>query len=299
MAGVALAANWPDLLESEIRTVYIDRYKDLPAMVPDVFNVITSDRPYEKSTQVGAVPDHVEFTGKTTLVERTQGYDKTFTFTEYTAMILIQRKLMADDQSRTINKFPNGLAESANRSREKLGANQFNLAWTYEPSDGDGCEWAASDHPSNVSGVSTQSNEGTSALSAANVEATRLLMYDFTNDIGETITVNPDTLLIPRDLEETGWEIINSKGKVDTADNNANFHQGKYKLIVWDRLSDVNNWFMADYTRMKQDNIWWNREPIQLNKDNDSDTMAAKYLSYYRCGVGWEDWLSLFGQLVS
>ena len=214
-------------------------------------------------------------------------------------MIMIQRKLVADDQTRMVNKFPTGLAESANRSREKLGANQFSLAFTYEPSDGDGTELAASDHPSNVSGVSTQSNEGTLALSAANVETTRLLMYGFYNDIGETITVNPDSLLIPRDLEETGWEIINSKGKVDTADNNANFHQGKYKLIVWDRLTDTSNWFMVDYSRMKEDNIWWNREPIQLNKDNDSDTMCAKYLSYYRCGVSWDDWLWLLGNLVS
>jgi hypothetical protein len=35
MAGQALAANWPDLLEVDIRTVYIDKYKDLPAMTPD------------------------------------------------------------------------------------------------------------------------------------------------------------------------------------------------------------------------------------------------------------------------
>jgi phage major head subunit gpT-like protein len=207
--------------------------------------------------------------------------------------------LVADDQTRTVNKFPAGLAESANRSREKLGANQFNLAFTYQPTDGDGTELCAADHPSNVTSVSTQSNEGTLALSATNVETTRLAMYDFYNDIGEVITVNPDSLLIPRDLEETGWEIINSKGKVDTADNNANFHQGKYRLIVWDRLTDTNNWYMVDYNRMKQDNIWWNREPIQLNKDKDSDTMVAKYLSYYRCGVAWDDWLWLYGQLVS
>ena len=144
-----------------------------------------------------------------------------------------------DDQQRVIDRFPKGLATSANRSREKLGAQLLNLAFTYEDTaQGDGTELCASDHPSNVSGVATQSNEGTLALSATSVETTRLLMYDFVDDIGEQISVNPDTILIPRDLEETGWEIINSKGKVDTADNNANFHQGKYKLMVWDRLNE-------------------------------------------------------------
>lgn len=100
----------------------------------------------------------------------------------------------------------------------------------------------ASDHPSPVDGVSTQSNEGTLSLGAGNVETTRLAMHEFADDQGELISIDPNTLLIPIDLEQTGWEIINSKGKVDTAENNANFHQGKYKLIVWKRFSDSNNW---------------------------------------------------------
>jgi len=147
--------------------------------------------------------------------------------------------------------------------------------------------------------VSNQSNEGTSALSAANVEATRLDMYDFYDLAGETISVNPDTILAPRDLEETGWEIINSKGKVDTADNNQNFHYGKYKLVIWDRLTDADNWFMIDYSEMKEYLLWYNREPIQMFQDKDSDTLIAKYLSYYRCGTGWDGWTWVYGQLVS
>ena len=135
-----------------------------------------------------------------------------------------------------MSRYPKGLATSASRSREKLGAQVFALSFTFEPTDGDGAELCASDHGSNVAGVATQSNEGTSALSATNMETTRINMHNFTDDIGEKISVSPDTIIIPRNLEQTGWEIINSKGKVDTANNNANFHQGKYKLVVWDRL---------------------------------------------------------------
>jgi len=285
-----LAANWPDLLETDFRVIYIDQYKKLPAMVPDIFNVLTSDKAFEKSSSVGQVPDHQEFTGKVGEVERNQGYDKVITFTEYAAKIMIQHKLASDDQNRVVNRFPTGLATSANRSREKQGANVFILGTTYEPSDGDGCELFASDHPSNVSGVATQSNESTLTLGATNVETTRLAMYDFFGDIGEQISVNPDSIIIPRSLEETGFEIINSKGKVDTADNNVNFHQGKYKLMVWDRLTDAENWWMVDYAQMKEYLIWWNREPIQMFQDKDSNTLVASYISYYRCGTSWDDW---------
>jgi hypothetical protein len=41
-----------------------------------------------------------------------------------------------------------------------------------------------------------------------------------------------DMLLVPITLEEEAFELINSTGKVDTADNNKNFHEGKYKLLL-------------------------------------------------------------------
>ncbi len=123
-------------------------------------------------------------------------------------------------------------------------------------------------------------------------------MHDFRNDIGEKISPSPDTISIPRALEQTGWEIINTKGKVDTANNNLNFHQGKYKLIVWDRFSDTTNWFMSDYMAQKEYQIWWNREPVQFFQDKDSSTMVAIYLGYYRVGIVWEDWRYIYGNLV-
>jgi phage major head subunit gpT-like protein len=294
-----LAANWFDLLEVDFRKIYFDQYKALPMMVPDLFNILKSSQAFEKTSAVGQVPDHVEFSGKVQEVSPKQAYDKTFTFTEYAAKIEIQRKLAADDQYRVMSRYPKNLSTSANRSREKLGAGIYSLAFTYQPTDGDGTELCASDHPSNVSGVSTQSNEGTSSLSATNVEATRLLMHAFKDDIGEIISLDPNTITAPRALEQTAWEIINTKnGKVDTANNNANFHQGKYKLIIWDRLTDTNNWFMSDYGAQKEYLLWWNREPIQFFQDKDSNTMTAIYLSYYRCGTGWDDWRWIYGQLV-
>lgn len=293
-----LSVNWPDLIEKDFSKIYYDRYSAIPRMVPDLFNVMRSDSAFEKISAVGTVPDHVEFTGKVSEVSPTQAYDKVFTFTEYAAKIIIQRKLAADDQQRIMSKYPKGLAVSASRSREKLGVNLYDLAFTFEPSDGDGAELCASDHGSNVATTANQSNEGTLALSATNVETTRINMNNFQDDIGEIIPIDPDTLTIPINLEQTGWEIINTKGKVDTADNNANFHQGKYKLIVWKRLSDTNNWFMSDYSMQKEMQNWWNREPVQFFKDQDSNTMSAIYLSYYRVGQGWDDWRYIYGQLV-
>ena len=189
--------------------------------------------------------------------------------------IQVERKLAADDQTRTVSRFGGGLANSANRSREKQGAEVLTLAFTFEPSDGDGTELCASDHPSPVAGVATQSNEGTLSFGATNLETTRQLMLEYYDMIGERITVDPDTIICYIDNEETGWEIINSKGKVNTPDNNANFHEGKYRLVIWRRLN-TQDWFVVDYGAMKSDMgiQWFNREPIQFFQDKDSDTLS-------------------------
>lgn len=290
-----LAANWNNLLAKDFEKIYFDQYKQLPMMVPDLFNVQRAEGAYEKTSSAGQVPDFAEFTGNVAEVSPTHMYDKTYTFTEFAAKIEIQRKLAADDQYRVMNRYPKSLATSAGRSREKMGAQIFGLAFTFAPTDGDGVSLCSTSHPSNVPGVANQSNSGTLALSATNVETTRQNMALFKDDIGEIISVQMDTIIVPRALEQTGWEIINSKGKVDTANNNANFHQGKYKMVVWDRLTDTNNWFGAEYDMMKEFLMWWNREPVDFFQDKDSSTMIAIYLGYYRVGTGWDDWRFILG----
>jgi len=125
-------------------------------------------------------------------------------------------------------------------------------------------------------------------------------MAAFTGDQGEVINVNMDTILAPLDQEETAWEIINSKGKIDTADNNANFHFGKYKLIVWKNfLTDSNNWFAIDMDLMKDFLLFWDRIPLEFFQDSDSDTLVAKYIAYMRYGIGWSDWRWVYGHKVT
>ena len=200
-----------------------------------------------------------------------------------------------------MNKKPMGLAISARRTREKRGATIFNDAFSAEGSglSGDGTELCASDHPSNTPSVATQSNEGTSALSSTAVESARTAMADFRDFEGEKISVIPDLILVPRALEQTAWEIISSRGKVETANNNANFHYGKYKLAVWDYLTDANNWFMIDTAMKDMFLLWFDRIPLEMGRDKDFDTYLAKFSSYMRFSNGFSDWRWVYGMLVS
>ena len=300
----ATSENFGDLISPGFYKIFTKRIKEPEAMLQDLYGMRTSTKSQEKDSSVGQFSDFDEFTGTVAYSDLYQGYDKTFNFTEYAKGFKIERKLWDDDLTGIMNKKPANLAEAASRTREKHGFSVFNEAFTTVSTSnsgggGDGLELCGSAHPSNAPGVSTQSNEGTTALSVTAVEATRRLGRDMRGDQYELLDVQYDTIITPIELEQTAWEIINSKGKIDTSVNNANFHQGKYKLIVCPRLTDATDWFMVDSKLMKDMLLFWDRIKPEFFQDKDSDTLIAKFVCYMRYGFGWNDWRFIFGQLVT
>ena len=300
MPNVLISENWPDLLLPGFRKIFVDVFKQLPSQLDQVFNIQDSDMATEKLSQVGAFPGVSEFTGKIEYSESpVQGYDKSISHTEYAGGYIVERKLAADDLYRIVAGFPKSFATSVKRQRETLGWDVFNNAFTLAPSDGDAVSLCSSSHPSPADASYALDNSGTSVLSATSVSATRLYMRKFTDDTGGKIYIMGDTLIVPLDLEEKAWEIVTSRGQLDSANNNPNFSQGKYKVIVAPFLSSAKNWFMVDSAMIKDHLFWFNREPVQYFKDSDSDTLQAKYAVYFRCSTAWQDPRFLYGHVVS
>lgn len=289
---------WPDLKEPVFRTIFdgeFTRFSEKNSNLSELFSMKTSDKNYEKDSSAGALGDLDEFTGTVEYDDSYQGYDSTYEFTEYAKGIKIERKLYDDDLYNIMNKRPAQLGYSVARTREKHGAQIFNEAFTTVHSSFDQLSLCNTAHTS-TGGGANQSNSGTTAFSATAVEATRRLMTAFKGDRDEVQVVNPDMLLLPIELEETGYEIINSKGKVDVSTNNVNFHFGKYKMLIWANfLTSAKRWFMIDSYLMKQFLLWFDRVKPEFMQDKDSDTLLAKYCVYTRYGRGWSDWRWLYG----
>lgn len=296
-----IAENWADALTPATSKIFdgaLQRWDEKESMIPVLFNVKTSERNFEVESSAGDLGDWDEFTGTMGYEDSVQGYDKTYTFTEYCKGIKIERKLWDDDLFNIIAQRPKLLGYSGGRTREKHGAQVFNLAFSSTSLAMNG-ETLCADSHTNAGDGATQDNKGSTALSAASVEATRRLMIAFKGDKSQALSLNPDTLIVETTNEEAAYEIINSKGKVDTLNNNVNFSQGRYKLIVWKNfLSDTNNWFMADYDMMKEYLVWYNRIMPEYGQDKDSDTLLAKYYGYMRYGYGTSEYRWVYGHNV-
>ena len=240
-----------------------------------------------------------EFDGTIPYDDFKQQYRVSYSHKEWVKGIKIERKLVDDDLYSIINKRPAQLALVAKRTQEKHGSSVFNNAFnTSVFAGGDGLALCAGLH-TRVGTTTTNSNVGTTALSATAVEAARLAMRALTDETDNLLIARGDTLLVPPALEEQAWEIVNATGKMDTADNNPNFNKGKYKIIVWDYLTDSNNWFMLDSKMMKMYLKWFNRIPTEFNKDKDFDTYIAKWSVYSRYSYGFSDWTWIRGYNVA
>jgi len=301
MASVSITENFGDLLDARVRKLFDTEYKERikESMIPMLFGMNTSDRNYEIVSGIGALGDVQEFDGQISYDGPGQLYDKTFYFPEKALGMKIERKLYDDDMFNYWKPRPRQLAISSTRTKEKEAASIWNGAFV--GTDGpDSLPLCSASHPYSPDNATTQSNLGTTAFSATQVEVVRRIGYtDVVNDRGELLEVNYDTLLVPVALEESAWELINSTGKVDTANNNKNFHSGKYKLAVWHRLTDTNNWFFIDSRLCKDFVLWWDRVQTEFAMDRDFDTMVAKWRVYERYSAGWAAHQGVYGSNVS
>ncbi len=89
--------------------------------------------------------------------------------------------------------------------------------------------------------------------------------------------------------------------KPGTADNDANYVRSQgWSVIVWDYLTDANNWFMIDSAMAAQHLFWIDRVPLEFTADPTGDfNLEAKYRGYMRYSYGWSDWPWLYGHNVT
>lgn len=295
---IVTQANWPSIVQRDLSEVFLDQWRDWESMLPLLFRYVDATQGTEYDLETGDVGSVPSFEGAISYDDFKEGYKKSVTETEYALGLKIQRRLLRNDLYDVVRDRVGLLAQSFRQKQEDIGASVFNNAFNTTHTVGDGLSLCSSAHTSKVGG-SNQGNAGSSAISAANVEATRQLMVKFKTNRDNTMRTTPDLLLVPTELHEKAWEIVNSYGKIDTANNNRNFHYGKYNIAIWDNfLTDSNNWFMIDSRKMKRYNKYRVWEPVQFFKSGEFDTISQKFAGYMSNGVSQVEWRWIYGHAV-
>ncbi len=297
--GIVASENFGFLLDPGLRKVFTDEFQLPGSQIDKLYGMEKSGKAIEYDLGVGGLGDLEEFTGNIPYDDFRQQYRTSYTHKEYVKGIKIERKLVDDDLYSVINKRPQSLAMVTKRTREKHGASVFNNAFnTTTFTGGDSLSLCNNAHTFKGT-TTTQDNLNTSALTKTAVATARLGMRDFLDETDNLVNAMGDTLVVPPELEEAAFEIVRSDKDPESANNTANFHMNRYKVVVWDYLTDSDNWFLLDGRFAKIFLKWFDRIPVEFNKDKDFDTYLSKWSVYGRWSLGFSDWRFILGNQVS
>ena len=298
--GALTTGQMSYILDEVVSAVLINEFAQLPNIFGSVYNIKTSSKARERSSSVGGLGQFSEKVELQSPDEEgvTQQYQKTFNHTPFAKTVAVSRELVDDEEWSWFQGLGEQLSMAASRTMETQAAGLFNDAFagaTYTGADGAAL---CADAHTNVDGGNSQDNKGTSAISNASIKAARTAMRKFTDYEGEKIAVTPNTLIVPTDLEQDAWEQINSMGKPGTANNDANFNQNRWQLIVWDYLTDDDNWFMVDMMLARLHLLWYMRSGLELYGDGDLFAGKRRIGAYFRKSNGFVDWRWCYGNDV-
>ena len=279
-------------LDEVVSEVAWSEFYDGEFYMPFFYRVRGSTRPRERSASFGGLG---KYTAKNPTVaadrdDLTQQYEKTFVHTAMGKTLEIERELVDDEEWGILEEMAEELGFTARYTMEDDAAALFNdIATGASYLAEDGLSIANNAH-TNVDGGNSQDNLFTSTLNYTGLGTVRTAMKAFTNSRGLKLLINPDLIVVPQALEETGWEMTRSAGKPDTANNNPNFYNGQFMMIVWQFLTDTNAWGMIDSRLMRRNLLWYMRIMFETWGDGDYDTGTKKIGGYYRASHGCRDW---------
>jgi len=297
--SVITSSNFAKTLWPGVNAWYGKSYNDYPVQWEKLFEKNSSKKAYEEDvglSSFGLATQKAEGAPIQYDNEK-QGFTTRYNHVVYALGFIITREIFEDDQYDVVGKRKaQGLARSMRQTKEIVGANVYNRAFSASYVGGDGVALCSSAHV-NVSGGTWSNILATAAdLSEAALEQACIDIEGFTDDRGLLIAAKPRKLVVPRQLRFEAHRILKADGRVATADNDPNAlkDMGMFsEIVVSQFLTDSNNWFIL--TDVPEGLKYFERRGDQFEMDNDFDTENAKFKATARYSFGWSDPRAIYG----
>ena len=303
----SLRPDWPDALDPVFRKIYGEELNDVTTKYQDIFNMESSDRQNEKTSSASGLSKLVQTSENASISyeDELQGYDQTYTHKKWALGTSVSEEMWSDDQHAVMRRKPRNLAKAKKRTLDQSGADIFNYGFTAGGGGqstftaGDALALFTASH-TRTDGGASQSNYTTSDLAEDALETGIVTLANTLDNKGQLIGFEPNTLLIPRALEKEARILLQSQGRVGTANNDINPYQGRLNIVVWDRLGSTGSsgsdtaWFLLDSSGHYL--TWYNREDKGLvGPEYDFDNGRAKWKVVTRYSLGFDDWRGTYG----
>ena len=299
MSGIITSSSFAKLLWPGLNSIYGKEYNDYPVEWDQLFEHNTSDRAYEEDlglSSFGLASVKAEGAPITYDAER-QGFTSRYSHVVYALGFIITREIYEDDQYGKVGaQKAKALARSMRQTKEIVGANIYNRAFSGSYTGGDGVSLLNASHPNVAGGTFSNVMSVASDLSEAALEQAVIDIASFRDDRGLLIAAKPAQLIIPYQLQFEAARILTSDGRVGTDLNDPNVIKDKgifNKVTINHYLTDADAWFIR--TNVKDSVKYFERRGDQFEMDNDFDTENAKFKATARYSFGWSDPRAIYG----
>lgn len=288
------------LIDEVVSGVTFETFYEEAFMMPSLYSVRGSGKRRERLASFAGLTEYeVKNEGAEASTDNNENaYEKDFVHVAYAKKVPVHRELIDDEEFGLLADIGRQLGVMAAYTMERKAAQLFldaTVGATYKAEDD-----AAICSAHTAKDGTTITNNGTSALSLTAIKTTRTAMRKFTNHRGDLLSIRPNALLVAPDNEEKAWEIVRSTGKPETAENEANFYNGRFHLFVWDFLSaafadgDDDQWFMLDTRNLMSNLIWFMRVGLEVFGDGNLFAGTRNVGGYFRASHGIRDYRGIY-----
>ena len=266
----------------------------------EVYETETSERSFEEETKLsGFSAAPVKNEGNAIAYDNAQeAWTARYTHETVALGFSLTEEAVEDNLYDTLSgRYTKSLARAMAYTKQVKAANVLNNGFSGSYPGGDGVQLFSNSHPlvsggviSNVPGVMTDLNE--TALENAVIQ-----IAAWTDERGLLIAAKPRKLVIPPALQFVATRLLETEGRVATADNDINALKNNGSIpegyAINHFLTDPNAWFLT--TDVPNGMKHFVRTPLATSMDGDFDTGNVRYKARERYSFGWSDPLGMWG----
>ena len=273
-----------------------DRYENQNA---EIFETESSDRAFEEEVMLGGFANaSVKPEGQGVSYDDAQEtYTARYTNETVALAFSLTEEAVEDNLYDKIStRYTKALARSMANTKQVKGSNVLNNSTTSGYTGGDGVVLLSASHPT-LSGNQTNLLGTAADLNETSLETALIEIAGMKDERGLKIALRGMKLILPVNLQFVAERLLNSAGRVGTADNDINAIKSMGMVpqgyVINNFLTDTDAWYVK--TDAPNGLKHFNRAPIRTAMEGDFDTGNVRYKARERYSFGWSDWRGIFG----
>ena len=273
------------------------RYADEHTMI---FDTESSDRAYEEEVMLSGFGEAaVKGEGAAVKYDTAQEtWTARYVHNTVALAFSLTEEAMEDNLYDTLSaRYTRALARSMQQTKQVKAANVLNNGFSSTYPGGDGKELFATDHGSLTAGDLKNELSTAADLNETSMEQALIDIAGFKDERGLKVNAQAQRLIVPPALQFIADRLLNTPGRVSTADNDINAIRNMNMIpdgyAVNHYLTDTDAWFLK--TDVPNGMKHFVRTAVSTNMEGDFETGNVRYKARERYSFGWSDWRGVFG----